>query len=433
MSGLEEFSPKQNFPYLHGAKMGINAISDAYLVIDGPNCSFHKAEHFFGSHDFCSTLLDVNGWHRIINTDLHVDKIISGHDHLFLRPVTEVAASGKAGAVVVASLPMAHITGIAYDDLVDDIRSDYDVPFFVMPTKSLSGDWIDGYGDLLTCIAKTIELKEQPLDPGKVAIVGYFMDRNEGDHRGNVEELKTMVSALGLDTSCVWLEGNSFDELRKVEEAQWIISLPHGEKAARRLARRTGATLIKCPLPFGLRASEEFVRTLGGAVDRSDEAERYIESQMRSVAPALKWVIPKRFLDRNIAFIGDPFVISGFCDIASSLGMQIRSVAATAHERKLEELEKYTFAGLPISVIWEPSHAGSVPKNTELDLLVGCQVSRTAQLSNSSNEPIKTLEFGFPSRANHYLAPSPYLGFKGMLNFVDRMSNVVGDLATGIM
>ena len=57
---LHEFSPRINFPFMHGLYLGINAVRDAYLLVDGPNCSFFKAEHIHGGHDFNSTLLDNN-------------------------------------------------------------------------------------------------------------------------------------------------------------------------------------------------------------------------------------------------------------------------------------------------------------------------------------------------------------------------------------
>ena len=55
-------------PYMVGVYLGLNAFPDVYVVVDGPDCLFFKAEYVFGTQDLHSTLLDVRGRHRIAHT-----------------------------------------------------------------------------------------------------------------------------------------------------------------------------------------------------------------------------------------------------------------------------------------------------------------------------------------------------------------------------
>lgn len=53
-----------SFPYNLGVLLALNAVSDAYLVLDGPGCSFYRGMMIHGRHDWSSTLLSADGWHR---------------------------------------------------------------------------------------------------------------------------------------------------------------------------------------------------------------------------------------------------------------------------------------------------------------------------------------------------------------------------------
>ena len=260
---LECFTRRRNFPYLHGVYLATNVIRDAYLVVDGPNCAFFKTEHVFGAHDLRSTLLDVTGRHRILHTELNPDRVIGGHDAEFRRVVGRLLAEAKPGAVLVGALPMASLTGIDYDGLVDGL-DDRGVPLVVLPSRSLDRDWIDGFAVTLSRIAERIDLAPGPVDPGKVAIVGHFMDRNEGDGRGNVDELRRLVRGVGLDPVSIWLDGGAWADLARAGEAGIVVSLPHGRAAARVLAERTGRPVLSSP-----RLCIEGIRRL---LDQMDDA-----------------------------------------------------------------------------------------------------------------------------------------------------------------
>ena len=159
--------------------------------------------------------------------------------------------------------------------------------------------------------------------PRTVAVVGHLMDRNEGDHLANIAEMQRMLQSLSLETVSVWLSGQDCSDLRRVEEADIIVSLPYGRAAARRLAKRTGARLVETELPFGLPKTVRFMRDVGAAAGKDREAEAFIDAELSRVVPRLKWIIPQYFLNRRTGFMGDPYLLGGFRDIAEDLGMKV--------------------------------------------------------------------------------------------------------------
>ena len=68
-----------------------------------------------------------------------------------------------------------------------------------LPDSSMRSDWLDGYDETLCALAGTLGPGKGKKVRGTVAVVGNMYDRNEGDHTGNMDELRRLTRALGLD------------------------------------------------------------------------------------------------------------------------------------------------------------------------------------------------------------------------------------------
>ena len=424
---LDAFTDRTTFPFTIGVYLAVNAIRDAYLVIDGPSCSFLKAETVFGTHDVASNLLDVGGRHRVIHTKLDPDMLIGGRASAFVETLRVVHASGAPGVVLVGALPMAAITGVVYDDLAREASAAGSPQVIVLPTGSLDRDWLDGYAAVLERLAEDLDLGGPPArDPSKVAVVGYMMDRNEGDHRGNLAEIRRLVRALGLDLAGVWPGGGPVSDLAATRDAGTVVALPHGRRAGELLARRLGAALVEAEVPFGLEATGAFVRKLAAATGREAEAASLIDRELALVARAVEWLIPKRLASLRAGFIGDPHMIPGFCSIAEMVGLEVRFVVATASPRPGFEPDSDRLRGVPVAIGWQPRRIELSDllerEAPELDVLVSCQDKGMGRVGD-----VPLVRFGYPSYDWHTSGLAPFLGYEGFLTFVDRISNEVGD------
>jgi len=66
--------------FLTGVNIALNAISDAFLVGDGPPCTLFRMAQVKGNHDWDSTLSNSNGFHRVINTDCITERAAQGDE-----------------------------------------------------------------------------------------------------------------------------------------------------------------------------------------------------------------------------------------------------------------------------------------------------------------------------------------------------------------
>jgi len=421
----KDFSPRVTYSYITGAILATNALKDVYTVVDGPDCVHMKTQFVQGNHDFLSTLVSVSGHHRVANTALHVMSMATGWEDHLRATLERVASHPHAGGVLLTSMPMAQVTAVDYERLCKEVSKQTCKPVVPVMARSLTGDWLDGYEDVLVALAKRIDLPCTKKSENKVGIVGYLMDRNEGDHKGNIKEIRRIFGALGLEVVSIWLEGQPFASLARIAEASTIISFPYGRRAARWVARRTGARLVECDYPFGLIATEHFVSKLGEVFGRTAEAKVFLKRELSEVVPPCEFVIPFIFQHRRAGYIGDPVLVKGFYETLELFGATLDFAVITNSHSHAQGLTSESLGGADLLVY---------PRNkTLITFLVGKSkvnalslvVTNNAGVALLAKKGLGVVEFGFPSYLSHSLGERPFLGFRGFLNFVDSMATAM--------
>jgi len=415
-----DYSQRAVPSYLVGVYVAVNAIRDLYLLVEGPDCAHMKTQYVQGSHDWLSTLTSVAGLHRIANTALHPDVMSGSREHSLIETMQRIAGHPAVPGLAVTSMPMAFVTGADYQALVRQVAEQTGKPVVYVPGRSLSGDWLDGYAEVLLALADQLDFQGGSKARHKVAIVGHLFDRNEGDQVGNVAELQRMVSGLGLELVSVWLSGQGMADLHAARDAGTVVSLPYGRRAARRLAKRLGAELVELPLPFGLADSERFVRLLGEATGRTAEAERFVDAELALVVPKLEWVVPYVFLHRAFGYVGDPHLLPGLASFLETLGAALRFAVVLNRPTPTSPSQAAAPAGVEQLV-----H----PKTKAMRQFVNEQTSKhhvetiiacsAAQLGRN----VALFDFGFPSMLRHALYERPFLGLRGALALADDLAN----------
>lgn len=419
MGGTRSAGLRMNPPYLVGAYLAVNAVPDLYLLVDGPDCAFSKAEKIHGQHDLFSTLLSCEGDHRVRYTGVNVDQVAADFEGRIEEGLRRMAAGKRCAAVALTSLPMCTIVGTDYARLLR--RAGGAKPMLLLPGKTLSDDWLGGYEAVLDVMAAGMDLKGGRRKRDTVAVVGHLMDRNEGDLRGSAAELRRMLKALELRAATIWLSGEPWARLREVRNAGTIISLPYGRKAARRLAKRLKARLVETDLPFGVEGSRRWVEKIGKALGREERARAFVRRELEETIPRLEWIVPRAFLGRRIVFAGDPHRAGLFKEQVEGLGAEVPLMLLTG-ERK----------HLPAS--WKVPGCRSLfePKDHEVRAAWEGVLKRGVDLLVTNTEVLDLLrprvpwvEWGYPSHYTHFPADEPFLGFRGALTFLGRLANAV--------
>jgi nitrogenase molybdenum-iron protein alpha/beta subunit len=432
----EAFSSPYRHPYLIGLFLAVNAIPDVYGVIDGPDCNYRKAEWVFGSHDLRSTLLDALGQHRVVPTLVNAEGVIKSVGDEVVKRIRRVSLLPDVGLCMVCSMPHVTIIGTQYGRLLEGLRDQVPFPLIEVPSRSLDGDWLDGYADTLTAIAQSIDVRGADPSPRRVAVIGHLMDRTEYDQLANVSEIERMLGAVGLDPVSIWLSGRPYAHLVAARDAGLLLAFPHGVAAARALARRTGARVIEVPVPFGLGPTQRLLRAVAAALDPggasgdgglTGEVERFIDAELGRLVPRLEWVIPRVFLGRQVAFSGDPALFGSIVQLCEELGMEVVHLSSSVRrpgwlgepEPGGQILPPMTFAGPSATLARE---LGALIDEGAIDLVIA---DSHLALLTPQTQRVAFLEHGFPSERRHALSERPFLGFRGWISFVDELAAVV--------
>ncbi|MDA8132211.1 MAG: hypothetical protein M0011_11970 [Elusimicrobia bacterium] len=406
--------------FLTGLYLAVNAVSDAYAVVDGTDCVTRKAECVHGSHDLFSTLLDCRGDSRVLHTGSHAGEIIAGDSSG--AEARADALCGRAGVVLLSSLPVMTLTGRDYGKLAASLTGRRGTRVVSASANALDFDYLDGYALALERMAADMPLKKGAGRRGKVAVVGHFMDRNEGDQTGNLAELRRMLALAGLDLVCAWPGGSDYASLKEAEQAGLIISLPYARGAAATLARRTGARLLELELPLGLAASAAWLKAAAGAAGISAvKADAIIAEELSGAHSLARTAVGGALAGKRLCFTGDPYLGKAVCAFAAELGMGVAGVFLTCSGGKWASAEA-AFPGRPVlrdfPVLAYGRAIEELFSGGRCDLLVSSSVGRRSALLG-----LPGMDLGFPSYRYHALRPEPFLGFSGAVNLVQRMFN----------
>jgi len=420
---MKDISPEKGFektfqlPYLMGVFLALNAVKDACAVIDGSNCVMAKVDMIAGNHDLFSTLLSETGRHRVICTMSTPVNAPKNPEKKLAAMLNSVAGSGQFGAVLLTGLPFCWLAGMDYEGIARSVSTG--VPVTDITPKSMLADWLEGYDMALEALARSMPAAR----PGrraknKVALAGWLMDRNEGDHTGNLNEISRLLAAAGLDLVSAWPSGGGVAGLARAAEASLIVSLPYGRKAASALAAKYGSALLETGLPMGLKGTSSWlaaVRAAAGLTGPLPAALLAEESRAAAaIAPALR-CLPHT----KVMFAGDPYLYAAFSSYARELCMSVPLAFLDSAKRPLGAVPAGSTVLFSPSTAEALSAARGLGRYEKPDLAVANSFAITEGLHCGA----PFLELGFPSFGHHCLSEEPFLGYAGARGLAARMLN----------
>ena len=251
---------------LGGALVTINAIERAVAIVHAsPGCAASAdGAAMVGSGYWGSTLTDSRA---TPSTNIVEKEVIFGGEE---RLSEQIASTLK---VVDADL-YAVITGCMTDIIGDDVKavvSDFQKqgkPVIFAETGGFKGSSAVGYDFIWDAIIEQFVERGLPRNPRLVNILG-LIPAQDVFWRGNLEELKRLLTAIGLEVNTFLSPFDQLPHLKKSSQAALNIVLSdiHGLKPARLYEEIHGVPFVSEPLPIGPTATTGFLRRLAERFD----------------------------------------------------------------------------------------------------------------------------------------------------------------------
>lgn len=390
---VKKYSQIYGSPFLVWVMMWVNAIKDAALYVDWPDCIFYKSDMIFKTHDIFSKLKEPSIDTKLYFSGVMPNKMVRWYDDKIKKKLSFIDENPKFNLWVVTCMPVTWLLAVQYDNIYSDFKKDFIfVPSF---TDKFRLDW---YSIFLKELSKKIDLDTTREKQEKhISIIWFLFDRNEWDTFWNIEEIKRILSLLWIFVDCIWLEWENYSDLKKVENSELLVSLPNWELASKILSKRLNIESISVDIPFWLEWTINFLNVIWEKlwID-SLLIKQVISQELGIIKNKVSSLDEKAFLNKNYLYSWDPFLENWIKDIWNYLWMNY--------------IKTYSYTWSNKNDVW----------NVNIDLVIW-----------NSEFGIWTwiyLEFWFPSYNIHFLTNKPYMWFNWFLNFVERLYNEVKKL-----
>lgn len=425
MDSTPDFRVPLNYvaPYLDGVYLAVNAIPDAYLVYHAHDCGYFKAEKITANHDLFSDLLRWDQMKRIVRTNIGTQEFVMGGGDKLSRRLRQVNERYRPRVVFVAASNVVIMAGEDLSPHVRALESRVDAPLILLPARNAYLDYLTGYLDTVAGYLSRIEFTGEAQEPGEVALAGYVFDRHEGDRIGDLNELRRLLTLLGVKPGTAFLDGSGFEQHSACAPPTAVLDLAHAWKGGRVLAERTGARYLEVGLPIGIEGTCDWLRRAGEFLGVSELADELIERELAELVPMLQWLMPRYLMGKGVMLFADRLWLPGLARFVEEMGGEVLGVGVTS----------FGFDKPDATGAFSLAHYPALPVHTEeltelvrqlrgdgrLDLIIGNSLFH----QNLASLGVPFVEMGYPSNGWHVLYPQPSLGFQGVRVLVERIIN----------
>lgn len=381
-----------------GVFLGLNAIENAFMLVNSPKCSFVRGLKVFLHNDLMSTVYRDDGSNRLLTTEwMGLEDVIGTEERL---------------VELVSQLPPGDDNWLFLFQNVSSLASGFDLaglagsgPAVVVEGPRLDEDFLGGYDTMLAAVMANL------LDPaGKevdLLIAGHLFCRNEADERANVDELNRLLDDFGLGDISILLSGG-----RLGREKIWplhVALMPYAGARCRRLLKSRGLEWKDLPLPIGFAKTSAWLQAVASMYGLSPNLEEAWPQDERRADVA--HAVSEHLAGTRALVVGDPPLASSVAAFLGELAVTVLGVVDVGITPT--DYGRYRRVA-PAAEDFHEFVEGYRP-----ELIIG-----SGDFSSLAEEMgIAHLEIGFPSYHTHYLTPRPYLGPGGATRLIEDMLN----------
>ena len=309
----------------------LSGIRDIAVIHHGPSgCSVTASSQYIVTNQVAAKR-GITNKSVYIGTDMDEKDTIFGASDALYKIIIEVNERYKPKAIFVSSSCASGIIGEDIDSVVDEAKSEIDVPVIAVHCEGFkSRIWATGFDisdhAVLSGIVKPPKQKRNTIN---------FKNFYESARDEIIEMFKN------FDLEPIFLYANaSIEELERLSEsvATTCICGTLGNYLGNGLEEKYGVPYIRSINPLGIVGFETWLREIGKVASKEDEVEKYIEEQRAIYIPQIEEI--KKELKGLRAVIGmGPGYTFEVSRVLDELGIEVVWGLAWHFDKKYENGE----------------------------------------------------------------------------------------------
>lgn len=405
-----------------GIYLAAHAISDSLCMCHASVGCKVKTQRHLVRHD------GIRSAHRRMRYSQFIDEdLISGSTEQLEDEIGAWQRRQDSQVVLIDPSTPINLQGQDFASLTARLEEKLGVNVVFVDARNYDRDFYSGYASAIGALLGSLDFAATPRED-EVSLIGYPFDRYEADNHANVSELRRLIRLLGFNAPAVFLAGEPFAQLQLAGRAHCHLLTPYAHSQAKVL-RRLKQPHHRVGWPMSVAGTVRWLTQIADLLGVSSKRlEAAIQREMERVKPLLE-LMRDKLRGRGFAVFADAPRAAGVVSTLMEAGMVPRHISVLhfdlgGRERVEETLASEYDIALPEGVTWQENATPEEIQRFQIrdcSLIVGTSIERELVQAPRS----AWLELGFPSCNQHYVFPSPYLGFSGAMKLLEQASHIV--------
>lgn len=263
----------------------LSGIRNAIVIAHGPSgCAYGVKQ----AYKLTNSRNSGSPYESIVTTAMNTDSIVFGGEKSLKTAVAEVDAKYRPDIIVVATSCATGIIGDNVDAVLDRIRPTIQAELMPIHCEGFAGEYRSGF-DLV--FKQIVGFMDPPTPEMKarlahsVNIVGAKMGPERTEIHTDVTELIRLVEGMGASVNAVIAGHCSLEELKRAPSAavNCSLCLDLGYAIGKEMETRFGTPMNSSILPYGIKATEHWLRGAAKHLGLEAEAEAFMAAEYEAV------------------------------------------------------------------------------------------------------------------------------------------------------
>lgn len=376
---------------------------------------------------------------EVASTSMNEKTVIYGGEFNLMKALKNITEKQSPDMIVVTSSCLTETIGDDMAGIIEkfkDANLDKELPVIIpVSTPSYVESHVEGYNRTIKALVEHLATPSVPngkiniingnLSPADCKQVKDLLCQLNCDSIILTDTSQNLDAPLTEETLSLYDEGTSIKEIEDTANSLGTISLSkHVDSAALFLEKKFGVKSISGHLPLGFENTDQFVTSVCELGDL--EIPKSVERDRGRLLDAMVDAHSYNF-HRKVAIFGDPDFVSGMTRFTAELGMTPSVVCTGTGSKRFKEdiniiskekgINPMILAG---GDLFDMHHA---IKEAGADILIGNAYG--ASMAKEENIPL--LRVGFPIFDRLGAQRISMLGYRGGIEFVDKITNTLLD------